>query len=165
MNKLGVWKEFELIQILFYAFMMILVSLIIIVGFGFGLNKDVEVSNLEKGIVEHRLFSSPDCFVYFDDYGFFVRGAINLTNFNEDRINKCFSYPVGEIIGIKLDLKDFDGNLIKTIEINKELASQRITCGYNDKYTCYSDKKYVLYFEDGIRKGGFLNIVLVKEND
>lgn len=163
MNKRGIWKEFEIMQMVFYAFMVILVSLIIAIGFGFSLNRDTDINPLEKGISEFRLFSSKDCLGYLDD-DFLVKGIIDVDKVNKDNLNKCLYYPDGKIQGLKITLKDFEGAEIKEVELNEKLSSQRLTCGYNDKYICYLDRKYVLYRDTNGLNKGILDIVVVSEN-
>lgn len=131
MNKIGIWKEFEMIQMLFYAFMMIAVSLIIIVGFGIGIKNEVDISQIEKGIAEYRLLNSPDCFIISDNNGLLIRGTINLSKFNEQHLKECFNYPEGKVMGLKLNLKNLNGDILKTIEMNQQLSSQRLVCGHN----------------------------------
>ncbi|MFH1376525.1 MAG: hypothetical protein ABIH25_02720 [Candidatus Woesearchaeota archaeon] len=162
MNKRGISNEYEMPQMLFYAFMVLLVSLVLLFGFGIGVKKDVDTVSLERTISEYRLFNSPDCFGYLDD-GFFVKGVIDREKFNEDVLGNCLAYPDGKIQGIKLKLKDIEGNDLENIELNDKLVSQMFACEHSDDYECFNDRKYILYKENDQIKRGVLDFLIISE--
>lgn len=59
MNKKGFWDQHEMVQMLFYSFMVVLVSMVIMIGFSFSMTES-DTFRLEKSISEYRLFNSPD---------------------------------------------------------------------------------------------------------
>ena len=164
MNKRGTYsKEYEMMQMIFYAFVMIFVCFIIIFSFSLFLASDVDTVVLDKSIAQYRLLSSPDCLVY-DENDFQVRGVIDLDKFDKQHLDDCFHYPNGKVLGIKLKLNGFDG-YSKVVELNKELTTKRLMCGVNENIVCVSERKYVLYEENDGFKRGYLEIVSVGEKN
>lgn len=164
MNKKGIWKEKEMLMMIFYAFMMIFVCVIILLGFSIFISSEMDVSKIDQLISQYRLFNSPDCMIYSDGNGFLVRGVVDYDKFKESNLDGCLHYPDRKVLAIKLTLKDSDMNELKTVEINKKLSSLRILCSTGD-YGCYPDRQYVLYSENNQIKEGFIDFVMVGDKD
>jgi hypothetical protein len=167
MNKRGVWKEIETMKVVFYAFMVVLVSFFLILGFSFSVPK-VKPFQIEKGIVYSRLFST-DCLGYRDSEGMIRKGIIEFENLDGVVLERCMGNLDEKEIGLRLTLRSFEKeDVLKVVELNKEMVSNRVYCtiknpGYG--YICDVGRAYVLYYDNDELKQGLLDILVVGKDE
>ena len=146
----------ESMQMIFYAIMIILVSVVLIFGGALFFQQDVFVEDLENSLVVSRLLYSENCLAS-EEFG-----VISPIDINEELISSCTGLNEDSKQGIRLRLYDYEENLIKEIEVNKVLTSQCLieNIGYIKKnYKCSYSKHYVLYFDKKV----ILGVMIVNE--
>ena len=150
----------EMSKMIFYAFLIIIVSLVIVSVFGVAVSKEVKTSELEQHIALTRLLSSNDCLAYSNG-GRNFPGVVDLNKLDSS-LSDCINYEDRGGQGIMLSLFDLEENLLGEVEINKLVFAQHPTCGLKDaNVDCYSTRKYVLYRDGETMNGGILDVWVV----
>jgi hypothetical protein len=146
----------ESMQMIFYAIIIILVSVVLIFGGALFFREDVYVEDLENSLVVSRLLYSENCLAN-DNFGF-----IRSVDINEEIVSSCTGLDDNSKQGVRLRLYDYEDNLVKEVEVNKALTSQCLieNLGYIKKnYKCSYSKHYVLYDDTN----GILEVMIVNE--
>ena len=118
-------------------------------------SRDLDITDLEHPIIIKKLLYDPSCLAYEDER--INLGFIDLSKFNEDRLNKCLVET--ENIGMKLTL-EFEGN-VQQLEINKELTQKLSSCKKGN-FNCFDSVDYVIIKSDEGNFGGHLSLELIE---
>ncbi len=145
----------EMFKQLFYAFLILLYAVVSVLVFRSAVHREVDSESLEQHIAIYRVLESENCLGFKD-------GAISLVRFNEENLNNCFNFDSKKNIGLNLNLFSLNGSEISGVEINKEMVTQRITCGLKgSKSECYKTRYYVLIDDYGKLSQGILDLEVV----
>ena len=124
-------------------------------------DREVEIRDLQHNILIQRLFYDKNCFSFVEDERSYP-GIIDLSKFDENRLNKCIDYQQGKVQGVTLNLTDFNHNQLAYTEVNKQLTLRMPECGVEKKqFECFFDKKYVLVLNEGKFEKALLNIEVI----
>ncbi|MDD5253853.1 MAG: hypothetical protein PHG05_01975 [Candidatus Nanoarchaeia archaeon] len=99
-------------------------------------NQDIKVDGFQADLLMKRLFYSSDCFAY-EDYRAHI-GVINMSNFNEERLNSCLI--TDNLVYAKIDSKEISNDLLA-------YKDQLNFCKLKDN--CFFERKYVLVNGEG----------------
>jgi|TARA_Y100000310_G_scaffold316667_1_gene368660 hypothetical protein len=146
----------ENMKMLFYGVFIIFVATVLVIGGRIYLDQDVNTSYLENELVISRLLYSDDCFI--------ENGVVNIDKFYEEKIIKCSGITGESGYGLRLRLYNFDNSseLVKEIELNKDLTSQCLITNIKNigrRYFCSSSKHYVFYEDNK----GILEVVVAND--
>jgi hypothetical protein len=162
LNKKGYYiLSKEIPKMIFYAFFIVVLALVIVGIFGMFVIRKTNTADLENHLIVNRLLVSSNCLAY-ESNGRVFPGIIDLNKFDENNLKNCLDFSHGEKVGVKLDFYYFDGSLYESIELNDPIIARYPICGLkNSGVKCYFTRKYVLYndFERGI-----LDLVVVSKN-
>jgi hypothetical protein len=161
MNKKGfVFLTEEQMNLVIYSLLIIFVFGVLIMTTYLNIDRTIDTVDLEKYTLVNNFLFSSDCVSYDDGFRTYP-GIIDFDKFNEERVSACISYPSSRI-GFKVELMNFEKEIIKEFEINKVAASQGLLCGMKDSnLDCYTASNYVLYRNDSKLERGYLNIKVV----
>jgi len=157
MKKGSVILGEETIKMLPRIFLAGFVLFFIFLILGVYLARDVRTEELEHSLLIKRLFYDQNCFSFTDERSY--PGIIDLNKFQEERLEKC---AFKEKIGYRLDLKEMNGDSIKSVEVNKKITALLDFCDTQKKnFQCYQDRNFVLVEEQGERRNALLDIFVV----
>tara|TARA_Y100000310_G_scaffold209429_1_gene210086 strand:- start:836 stop:1306 length:471 start_codon:yes stop_codon:yes gene_type:complete len=143
-------------QMLWIGSRLIITLIVMLVAFSviaLALNRDINVKDAEADLVMRKLYYSSDCFA-FEDNNVHL-GVIDLSKFNEERLESCFS----KSYAIKVELKELN-KIIST----KFHSSEFDLCSVqNEKNKCsFTTQQYVLVNENGkIKQGEMLKVNII----
>ena len=157
MKKGSVILGEETIKMLPRIFLTGFVLFFIFLILGVYLARDVRTEDLERSLLIKRLFYDQNCFSFTDERSY--PGIIDLSKFQEERLEKC---AFKENIGYKLDLREMNGDSIKSVDVNKKLTTLLDFCDTSKKnFQCYQDRSFVLVEDQGVRRNALLDIFVV----
>jgi|SRR3989338_2227934 len=157
MNKKGTFAiSTEMWMLIVKSFVTIFVAFAVFSLISYGVNKKIDVGDVENEVIISGLLQSENCFVYKDERVY--PGIIDLNKFKSD-INNCLN---SNKLGAKLSLGVEDKNYESFIKKDFYELEKRF-CPFK-QYKCNEKEFSVLVFDDDKLKKGKLKINLVLKN-
>lgn len=142
-------------MLLFLVVPIIFVSLVLIVFFIIPSSyAQIDASNADHLVIKKNLLYN--CLAYKDSRVY--PGIIDITLFNEDRIQMCLGLD-GDSYGAILNL-NYDGKNSE-IFVNKRMTDRVAFCSSHGSFQCSSEDIYVMVYESDKLKTGLLNVKIV----
>ncbi|HLC73540.1 MAG TPA: hypothetical protein VJH20_02805 [Candidatus Nanoarchaeia archaeon] len=138
------------------------VVFVILIGVLMFYSRDIDAKKSESQTLFMRLLYSKNCAAYNDGLRTYP-GIIDLGKFTEENLNKCYAVK-DTLVGLNFILKDFTGNIVKEAKLSDISVD---LCDIPTKnFDCVKlDPVYVLYFNEGIKKGGIVSSTVILKHE
>lgn len=137
---------------------------------GYYTSLTVDAKPVEVEVLFNRIMYSPNSIMYTDNVtGRLYPGVISWDNFTNETLDRAINYSYERHLAAKLDLYDFEKNLVKTAYLNhiwynrlEPLAISRMSGAGSAKI--YPKTTPVVYRMNGIDFSGFLKVSVIIPN-